>query len=59
MTGYITSYIVNFTPDGCKVEKEKNVTYQIYYRFGDKIISMIHLLVQALVDNMKYSAEKK
>ena len=59
LTDSITSYILNFTPDGCMVGKEKNVTDKIYDNGGVKIIAIINFFVQPLVENMKEFAENK
>ena len=40
------------------VGKDKKVTDAIDKRGGDNIIDMINLIVQLLVDNTKYFAEK-
>ena len=50
---YITSYIVNFTPDGHMVVKYKKLTDKNYNKGGGKIIAMINFLVQPLVENIK------
>ena len=57
MTDSITSYIVNFIPDGNMVEKDKIVTDKMDYKGGGKIIAMVKFLVQSLVNNMKESSE--
>ena len=45
----ITSYILNFTPDGRTVGKDKNVTDEIDDKGGGKIIAMINFLVKPLL----------
>ena len=59
MTDYITSYMVNFNPDGHMVLKYKNVTDEIDDKGGGKIIFRINFLVQPLVENTEESSEKK
>ena len=59
MNDSITSYILNFTPVGRTVGKDKNLTDRIYDKVGGKIIAMIKFLVQPLVDNMEEFSDKR
>ena len=59
LTDSVTSYILDFTPDGCMVGKDRNVTDKIDNKGGGNIISMIKFLVQPSLENMKYFAEKR
>ena len=50
---------MNFTPDGRRFGKDKNVTDEIDDKGGGMIFAMKKFLVCPLVDNMKAFAEKK
>ena len=49
----ITSYSVNFTPDGRMVGKDKTVAEKNDDKGGANITAMIKFLVQPIVDNIK------
>ena len=55
---YITLYIVNFTPDGIMVGKDKKLSDEIYDKGFGNIISTIKFLIQPLVENMKKVSER-
>ena len=53
LTDSITSYIMNFAPDGRMVGKDKNTTEKTDDKGGGRIIPIIKFLVQPLAENTK------